>query len=322
MPADYRELELARARSMRSDRLPWGDMEWIAEPKLDGWRYALHFGGDRPYLTGRRTSSVTGRFSEKGLNVPCLWPRETDHGYTVLDGEVMPPPGSGFRDLASIMNADPEEAAETMKKIGFPVYHAFDILFEDGDDVREESYLERRQRLIRVVTRLSHPLISFIETMPALETVYEGEVSRGGEGVILKSIYGTYGESGAWVKVKKYSTLDVVVTGWKDGKGKYVGQIGAAECSVYTGDGTLIPIAQVSGMTDDVRMEMSANPEQWIGTVIEIAAQEMGKDRLRHPRYRRRREDADPRACTYEKMMRDLGATKDWVVAGPQLPLF
>lgn len=304
----YEEIQPAKAKKKRPDKL-WGDPYWIAEEKLDGWRFLMHLGGglERVYLTGRRTSRETGRLSEKGLLVPELWPDSRGLGYTVLDGEIMSPTGR-WRDIAGIMNAgDRASAQKRIAEIGLPTFNAFDVLYSDGQDVRDLTLLKRRLLLTSTAEILG---VGLIQPVPNELATYHKIVDAGGEGVILKNLFATYGESGAWVKVKKEPTVDVVVTGFTDAKfgvtGQYFGQIGAAKISVYTTKGQLVEVGKVSGMDDDTRRDMSDNPGRWIGTVIEVAAQEFAKDRLRHPRYRRRRDDADPRAATFTKMMADL----------------
>ncbi len=312
---EIKQLDPARAKHVSDKRLDaiWEDSsEYVAEPKVDGWRYLLHLGDElaRPHLTGRRISKETGVFSEKGLYVPCLWPSK-ELGYTVLDGEILPPVGAGFRDLASIMNSDPETAARAIEQLGPPRYVVFDVLFRESEDMRDLCQLDRSHAASGVVRFLQHDLITMIPRVPATREAYDSIVGSGGEGIILKRIDAAYGESGGWIKCKRFSTLDVVVTGFTDAKhgitGKYVGQIGAAIVSVYLSDGSLITVGQVSGMTDEIRLDMSQRKGDWLGVVIEVEAQEFGKDRLRHPRWGRARPDADARTCTYAKMMRDLG---------------
>lgn len=312
---NYLEITLARAKAKSPDKI-WGDQTWIAEEKLDGWRYAMHFGGDleRTYLTGRRMSLRTGMMSEKGLCARPVWPRlRKKIGYTVVDGEVMAPCDAGFLDIASIMNVDPTEAERRISEIGPPHYCAFDLLFLDGRDVRELCQLERKTLLMELMPDLQNEQIDVVQSYDNRIDTYDTLVTRGAEGVVLKDISAPYGEG--WVKVKKYTTLDVIVTGFTDAKmgrtGKYLGLIGAALVSVYGSTGNLLEVGKVSGMTDDVRHDMSENPGQWIGCVIEIAAQEFGKDRLRHPRFKRARRDADPRHATLTKMMADLQSVKN-----------
>ena len=311
----YKQIHPARAKTKNPDKL-WDDSRWWCEEKLDGWRFLMHFGRNLPrvYLTGRRESKRTGGLSEKGLCAPQIWPNievidKHKLDYTVIDGEVMAP--TGFHDLAGIMNVAPEKAQKRIAEIGPPKFVAFDILFWNGEDIRHLSYIERRGVLCPFIDDMNHPLLTRIAShaRPNNSTFYEEVVQRGGEGVVLKSVFGEYGED--WIKVKKYTTLDVVVTGFteaKEGKtGKYLGLIGAALVSVYGTNGELIEVGRVSGMTDEIRNHMSVCPEYWIGSVIEIAATEFARERLRHPRFRRKREDANPRAATFTKMMCDLG---------------
>ena len=322
-----KQIEPARAKAVRPDKIPWGDPLWYAEEKLNGWRFLMHFGGglDRVYLTGRRYSSVTGVLSEKGLCARPVWPLDVRFGYTVLDGEIMAPAGYGFRDIAGIMNVEPEDAERRIAETGPPTFHVFDCLWFDGHDIREEPAVERRGSAGRMVMACQNPLIRMIPKMhPTLDN-FDTICAQGGEGVVMKNIAAEYGESGSWIKAKKVVTLDVVVTGFTDARegktGKFLGQIGAVLVSVYSSTGELLEVGKVSGMDDETRAHMTENKKGWIGTVVEIACSEFAKDRLFHPRFKRARPEANHRHCTLEKMMQDLGATKNQVVQGPQLSL-
>jgi ATP-dependent DNA ligase len=349
------QLEPARAKAKSPDAL-WDHPEWVMEPKLNGWRFAMHYGRDldRTYLTGRRTSKRTGELSEKGMLVPQLWitflrqlseKQETvfirrenqvvsvieayrpDAGYTVLDGEIMPPFGCDFHDLAAFMNSDVATAQKMIVDHGPPTYRVFDVLFADGVDVREQPQIERRRILVHTLREIRNPLISKVEQMQPSRHIYEQIVRDGGEGVILKNICGGYGESGQWIKVKKFVTIDAIVTGFTQARvgrtGKFLGQVGAVVLSVLK-DGVMVEVAQASGMSDELRLGMTQSPEKWLGRVVEIRAQEWGQDRLLHPRFERMRPDADPSAATWAKMQEDLGVkVEQRVVRGEQreLPL-
>ena len=307
------EIEPARAKHVSDKKVAelMEHPEWIAEEKLDGWRFLIHFGGEleRAFMTGRRTSELTGKLSEKGLCAPALWPKWDDVGYTVIDGEVLPPIGAGFRDLAGIMNVTADQAQVRIAEIGQPRYGAFDLLFLDGQDVRDQPWLWRKTKLLRLVPELSNSLITATPDFNDKSLHFRQIVAGGGEGVVLKDICGEYGEG--WVKVKREATLDAIVTGFTDAKfgvtGKFHGQVGAAKVSVFDSRGKLLEIAQVSGMDDATRLDMTNHPEKWLNTVVEISAYKWAKDRLQHPRFKRHKPEANPKHATFVKLMQDLG---------------
>lgn len=322
----YLEIQPARANSRKPDKL-WGSPLHVMEEKIDGWRFLMHLGGDldRVYMTGRRTSVVTGLLSEKAECVPQIWPRlPAGLGYTVLDGEVTVP--GGFRSIAGIMNVAPDKARAAIEKAGTPTFHVFDVLYYDGHDLRDEVLHDRRRVLAALMDDLTSkgaaPHLSLVPQWPAEVERYDEFIARGGEGAMVKDLLAVYGEG--WTKAKRAHTLEVVVTGFTDAKtgktGKYTGLVGAALVSVFAA-GKLVEVGRVSGMTDDVRREMTANPSEWTGKVIEVECQEWARSRLRHPRYKRPRPDVDPRSATYAKLMRDLGREDENASDPDQLPL-
>lgn len=319
MTQPYLEIEPASAKAKPWDKVValFDHKSWILEPKLDGWRFLLHAGRTLPrnYLTGRHISKKTDRYSEKGLCAPHIsFLRHRAVGYTVLDGEIMPPPGATFRDLAGIMNVDPAKAAQRIQEIGEPTYHVFDCLYFNGEDIRRQPFSGRRSALEFALDQYYSYGITLVTQHPTdKESHYNRMIADGGEGAILKNIHAPYGDTAAWVKVKRIHTLDVVVTGFTDAEygktGKFEGLIGAIKVSVYH-DHHLMEVGNVSGMDDATRQVITHNKSRWLGKVIEIRAQELAKDRLRHPRFVRIRIDADPHAATLTKMLTDLkGAT-------------
>lgn len=101
-----------------------------------------------------------------------------------------------------------------------------------------------------------------------------------------------------WWKVKPTKTIDAIVTGFKDGEGKYLGAVGSLLVSVYV-ENELVEITKVSGMTDAVRWDVDEDRD--LGRVCEVEYQELGNGRrLIHPRFVKWRDDKPAEQCTYE----------------------
>lgn len=95
-----------------------------------------------------------------------------------------------------------------------------------------------------------------------------------------------------WFKLKPVRTVDLIVTGFKDGDGKYVGLVGSLRCSTVEGR----EVASVSGMTDEQRVDVDEKKD--LGRVVEVAYQYVGaRGRLIHPRFVRWRDDKLPEGC-------------------------
>ena len=82
--------------------------------------------------------------------------------------------------------------------------------------------------------------------------------------------------------------------GWKNAL-----QLGAYK------DGKLVDVCRVaSGLTDADKIDMTENPEDWVGAVIEIECMSLNKKDypVRHPVFVRRREDKDPADCIFQEI--------------------
>jgi hypothetical protein len=110
------------------------------------------------------------------------------------------------------------------------------------------------------------------------------------EGYVLKD-----GNQLGWIKLKPKKTIDLVVTGWLPGEGKYEDQVGALVCSTIEG----FEVCSCSGMTDGERAAMTEAKDRLVGQLVEIQYQNVGaKGRLRHPQFLRwRTEDKAPERC-------------------------
>lgn len=289
----------------------------LAEEKLDGHRGLLHFGSElgRPHLTGRRLSVKTGLLTEKAENVPHLCDAVAEFaklkklGYTVLDGEVLVK-GQNFESVQSVMGALAPKAIEWQRANGWMSYAVFDVLFYDGEDVRQIPLVERVNLTIQILEGLepfadefTKPQRLWFPRDGQVEEFFAEIVSAGGEGLVLKDMKAAYGRG--WTKLKKEQTYDVVVRGFTPGQGKYVGLIGAIEFGIFR-DGLIQPLGRCSGMTDPQRRMFTEQQKQLVGSVMEVECSGVtAHGRLRHPRFVRLRPDKPAEQCKALKIQEE-----------------
>lgn len=290
MAREYKDLEFARAERGPIAHL-WDNPNWIAHKKEDGWRLHIHLSNPCS-----RLYAVTRGGEEIGRNISHLTPHvdTSKLQYTVLDGELIPTPGSEFHSLAACR-------AGKVKDVSLKL---FDVLFLNGVDVRGLP-LEKRLELVAAVHKsiyLNHPSVLPIEearkdTLGFLKQ----QLLAGQEGVILKDLRSTYGNG--WLKAKKVSTFDAIIVGIEPGYHQPHGTVFMAVC-----DGLTLRDVGKCGISDArVRAEMNKNPNDFIGKVIEVKALKIDPTNglLREPRFIRMRPDLKPTECTWEKLNRD-----------------
>lgn len=109
-----------------------------------------------------------------------------------------------------------------------------------------------------------------------------------------------------WVKWKPRKTVDLIITGFEDGTGKFAGKVGSIKCSTIEG----YEVANVSGMTDTQRDWITANQIELLGAVCEVEYQCVGaQGRLRHPSFVAIRDDKQSERCGIEQ---DIELQSHW----------
>ena len=200
----------------------FSDPDWIFERKLDGIR-CIAIRDDGPVrLLSRNDLSLNGRYPGVAAALdadPCT--------RFAVDGEVV-----AF------------EGAETsFQRLGHPgaaiFYYVFDVLWLDGEDVRERP-LRERKALLRDALAFEDPIRLNSYRNEAGEAMFEEACRKGWEGVIAKradSVY-TSRRSRDWLKFKCEQGQELVVGGFTAPRGSRV-ELGALLVGVYDGDGAL-----------------------------------------------------------------------------------
>ena len=246
----------------RFDELLGPPTDWQVEWKWDGIRAQLVKRAGQVWLWSRGEELVTERFPELAALGDAL------PDGTVLDGEVVV-----WRE------GQPQPFAELQKRIGrktlgpkllreLPVaLLAYDLLEQQGEDLRTQPLHARRSALDALITALNHPLLIASPlvtgaTWAELATLREQARTRGTEGFMLKQRSSAYGvgrtkAAGTWWKWKiDPMSVDAVLIYAQRGHGRRASVYSDYTFAVWSAppdapDRQLVPFAKAySGLTD------------------------------------------------------------------------
>jgi len=126
----------------------------------------------------------------------------------VIDRELVAIGKDGVSHFQLLQNALRHEA-----KL---LYCAFDLTFENGEDLRKRPLLERKKRLTAILPR--DKLIAFSGHRAANGTKFFAEAERKGlEGIMAKRIdspYASGNRTADWLKIKTAKRQEVVIAGF------------------------------------------------------------------------------------------------------------
>ena len=216
------------------------DDNWAFEMKWDGIRALAYLGVDDSdiRLRTRNGNDVTAAYPEIANQLR----ENAGTGEVVLDGEIVALNAKARPDFGLLQTrmgltrrADVERAAQKA-----PVqYLIFDILERAGTSLTGQPYDERRRQLMDLV----HARGS-IQVPPAFEGDFDQALHSSRElqleGVMAKKRDSSYSaglRSRAWIKIKHHLTQEVVVGGWRPGKGRRAGGIGSLLLGIPGKDG-------------------------------------------------------------------------------------
>lgn len=277
----------------------------------DDWAYEMKWDGYRAIATVR-DGTVSYR-SRNGLDFTSTYPELGELADAVADGSVLD---------GEIVALDPKgrPSFELLQGHKVPVrFFVFDALRLDGESVTALPYDERRDRLeaaVRESVVIKVPGDAGTDLTEALAT----SSTLGLEGVMAKRRDSPYREgkrSRDWIKLKHAHTQEVVVGGWRDGKGARADTVGSLLLGIPDGDvlryvgrvGTgfsdseltklrarLDRLARQTSPLDDVPRE-DARDAHWVTPTLvgEVIYAEVTSDgRLRAPAWKGWRPDKSP----------------------------
>jgi bifunctional non-homologous end joining protein LigD len=186
------------------DRPPAG-AGWVHEIKFDGYRIQMRIEDGKVTLRTRKGLDWTRKFSElaeAGTGLPDA----------IIDGEVVVLNEDAVPDFTAL------QAALSGDGTGSMVYFAFDLLFEDGEDLRDLPLQERKSRLAAILEKLPEDSpIRYVDHFDAEgEEVLKTARDMHLEGIVSKRLDSPYrsGSREGWTKAKCRNGQDVVIGGW------------------------------------------------------------------------------------------------------------
>ncbi|RAY13519.1 DNA polymerase LigD [Actinomadura craniellae] len=300
--------------------LPADAEHWALEVKWDGVRVITRVSKGRVRAAGRRGTEVAARYPELSALGDLVPDRDA-----ILDGEVVAfhRGRPSFDRLQRRMRAT---RPDTRLVRAVPVrYVAFDLLYLDGRELFRLPYADRRRMLAGLELAGAGP----VEAPSFLHAADEAQVrelvdftrEQRLEGVVAKRLDSAYlpgRRVDFWRKVKNFLTQEVVICGWKPGRGRREGGVGSLLLGVHE-KGALDFVGEVgTGFTDQALTELYellwplrrltspydeelpaeyAKDAQWVDPrlVGEVAYRTWTPDdRLRAPSWRGLRDDKDP----------------------------
>ncbi|WP_104181162.1 ATP-dependent DNA ligase [Arthrobacter sp. B0490] len=299
-----------------------------AIPDPDAWAYEMKWDGVR-CIAVVRDGAVT-LVSRNGIDTTPTYPELGDlpglvHADgAVLDGEIVALDPRGRPDfglLQTRMKLTHRAEIDAARRVTPVRLMLFDLLELDGTDVTHLEYCQRRELLGKAVDAADD---GHVQVPPALDaTLGEAvEASRqlGLEGILAKRLTSDYqpgARSSSWVKIKHVRTQEVVVVGWRPGKGtraskvgsllvavpdgvdlRYVGRVGSGltERDLAEVGARLKKLGRKTAPLDDVP-GIDASDAHWVRPALvgEVQYSEhTGTGRLRHPVWRGWRPDKTP----------------------------
>jgi len=240
---------------------PDEDASFGYETKWDGVRTVVYVQGGRARLMTRNDLDVTAAYPELQALGKALGATPV-----VLDGEVIAvDPATGRISFAALQPRMHLRNQAQVRRLAAQVpvtYCVFDLLYLDGHHTTGLPYRQRRELLESLDLRGSHwdtPPYTSGGGPDALSAAKE----HGLEGIVAKrldSVYEPGRRSRAWIKFKNTQTQEVVLGGWKPGKGMRAGTIGSLLLGIPGPEG-LDYIGQVGtgftqGMLDDLYRQL------------------------------------------------------------------
>ncbi|HLJ74903.1 MAG TPA: DNA ligase D [Thermoanaerobaculia bacterium] len=290
---------------------PPDEANWVYETKYDGFRALTAIVGGRMAMWSRNELDLAPRFP---LIAEAM--KKIKVSEAVLDGEIVALDDKGVPRFQLLQQGEQRE-----------LIFVFDVLWIDGRDLRNQTYLDRRAVLEKLLrkpparVRLSEQI-----ALSGAEALKRAS-ARAEEGVVAKRKTSVYEgrRSREWLKIKALNEQEFIIVGWQpsthsskeigslhlavrgdDGQLHYAGKVGtgfSAKMRVWLKDELSKDVVPEKIVRDAPRIRDAT----WVKPrlVGQVAFTEWTVDnRLRHPSFLGLREDKAPGEVVRERAIK------------------
>lgn len=227
------------------------------EFKYDGFRLVINKKGNEVKLFTRKLDDVTKQFPDvveavlKNVKGESFILDSEAVGYDRKSGKYMP-----FQAISQRIKRK-YDIDKLIEKLPVEI-NIFDILYYDGKNVMEKSYVERRKLIEKIVKHVPWKIRTSVQKVigseEEAEKFYHEALKVGEEGVMVKKLDAPYKQQrrvGYMVKLKpEVADLDLVIVGAEYGSGKRAGLL-TSYIVACESDGEFLEVGKVgSGLKE------------------------------------------------------------------------
>src|SRR3954468_6892717 len=220
---------------------------WLYEIKTDGYRAQVHIRHGEVTIYSRSGYDWTKQFAAIAAAAKKLTVREA-----ILDGEATVLGNTGLPDFQALRR---ELAHPQSKRL---LYHAFDLLYLNGRDLRRASLLDRKQ-MLKSVLRKAPTTIAYVDYLQEDGArVFEQACRMGLEGIVAKRADAPYrsGRQDNWIKLKCVKSDTFPIVAFVEKLGAHPRKIASLYVGRWEGERLLYAGKARSGYTEFVARDL------------------------------------------------------------------
>lgn len=185
-----------------SKKIPTGK-DWIFEIKYDGYRIISYVENNKVKMLTRNGNDYTNKLKQVADSL-----KNIDYKNFVLDGEIVCFDQNGKSDFGLLQKSLKENKNNLY-------YCVFDLLALNGEDLREQPLIDRKQKLERLLYKAKKNIVYSSHTGKGKESFMLAKENNL-EGIVAKKKQSKYvgKRTDDWLKIKCYHRQEFIIAGY------------------------------------------------------------------------------------------------------------